>query len=141
MKALKKFIVEYELPYTHRVQVGIQAEDEAAAIQIASEQFDAGSIWDDRACMPLLFDDYEENGDAGIPLEFEVVDVISADGDFPKPDNSVLAIRKRDHANKAAVLLLQACSELDTEPGGLKIDRDMLHAAYTAAMAACLVMG
>jgi hypothetical protein len=34
---MKNYIVEYELPYTHLVRVGIQADDESAAIKLAKD--------------------------------------------------------------------------------------------------------
>jgi len=37
--AMKKFLVEYELPYVHLVRVGIQAKNEESAISIADQAF------------------------------------------------------------------------------------------------------
>lgn len=71
-----KYIVQYTLPYEHRVMVGIEAASPDEAIAKANELFDQGAIWDDTSEVPLLFDDFEENGDAGVPLEFTVEDEV-----------------------------------------------------------------
>ncbi|HIE54997.1 MAG TPA: hypothetical protein EYP90_07445, partial [Chromatiaceae bacterium] len=65
-----KYVVQYTLPYEHRVMVGIEAESREAAIARAEALFDEGEIWQDSAEVPLLFDDYEETGDS--PLIFTV---------------------------------------------------------------------
>lgn len=64
-----RYIIQYTLPYEHRVMVGIEAESREAAIAKAGELFDQGDIWQDSADVPLLSDDFEEQGDAGVPLE------------------------------------------------------------------------
>jgi hypothetical protein len=76
-----KYVIQYTLPYEHRVMVGIEAESRDEAIARANELFDQGDIWDDTPEVPLLFDDFEEQGDAGVPLEFTVEDEVS--GDWP----------------------------------------------------------
>jgi len=63
-----KYIIQYTLPYEHRVKVGIEAESRDAAIARASDLFDQSDIWQDSEEVPLLCDDFEETGDAGIPL-------------------------------------------------------------------------
>ena len=60
MSELKNFAVSYSIDYSHRVIVGVKAENEQAAIKIASNAFDACDIWENTPEMPLLFDDYEE---------------------------------------------------------------------------------
>ena len=74
-----RFIIQYTLPYEHRVMVGIEAESREAAITKAGELFDQGDIWQDSAEVPLLYDDFEEKGDAGVPLEFTVEDEVCGD--------------------------------------------------------------
>ena len=68
--AMKKFLVEYELPYVHLVRVGIQAKNEESAISIADQAFTDCTIWDNTLEMPLLYDDYEETGDSSTPHLF-----------------------------------------------------------------------
>lgn len=48
MEGMKmKYVVQYELPYVHRVQVGIEAGSQEEAIARAQQLFDGGDIWND----------------------------------------------------------------------------------------------
>jgi len=127
-----KYVIQYTLPYEHRVMVGIEAESRTEAITRANELFDQGDIWDDTKDVPLLYDDFEETSDAGIPLEFTVEDEIA--GDWPEPDASVKEVRRRDAAFLAARLLIEAYQHGE-ERGG-SIDWDELDQAYQAALQA-----
>lgn len=127
-----RYIIQYTLPYEHRVMVGIEAESREAAIAKAGELFDQGDIWQDSADVPLLYDDFEEQGDAGVPLEFTVEDEVS--GDWPEPDASVKAIRRRDAAFQTVRLLIEAYRRGE-ERGG-SIDWEDLDQAYRVALEA-----
>lgn len=96
-------IVEYTIDYAHRVQVGIRSESDEVALDKAQAAFDAGTIWDDTAAMPLLFDDYEEK--EGETLDFQVVATVDA---WPVPDASVLQQRRAANAMEACRLLVVA---------------------------------
>lgn len=124
-----KYIVQYTLPYRHRVMVGIEAGGRDEAIARANTLFDQGDIWNDTKEVPLLCDDFEECGDAGIPPEFTIEDVIT--GDWPEPDHSVREIRRREAAFQAARLLVEACRRGGERGGG--ISRDDLDQAFQAA--------
>lgn len=87
------YVVEYELPYSHRVQVGVYADSAETAGQKAEQAFNDGAIWDDTPEMPLLYDDFEETSDAGVALTFNVVEQCEV---FPEPDGCVTAIRRDD---------------------------------------------
>jgi hypothetical protein len=89
---MRRFVVQYELPYTHRVQVGIEAETPEQAIAKAQALFDAGDIWDDTPDVPLLLDDYEEDGDAGVPLEFTIEQELIDGEPWPERDASALQL-------------------------------------------------
>jgi hypothetical protein len=125
-----KYVIQYTLPYEHRVMVGIEAKSREAAITRANEMFEHSDIWDDTTEVPLLYNDFEETGDAGIPLEFTVEDEIS--GDWPEIDDSVKEIRRRDAAFQAAHLLVEAYRR--GEACGGSIDWDDLDQAYQAAL-------
>lgn len=129
---MMKCIIQYTLPYVHRVMVGIEAESRTEAIARANELFDQGDIWNDTKEIPLLYDDFEETGDAGIPLEFTVEEEVS--GDWPEPNASVKEIRRRDAAFQAVRLLVDTYHRGE-ERGG-SIDWDDLDHAYQAALIA-----
>lgn len=103
MPKKKWFVVEYSLDYQHRVQVGVQAKSPEEAETQAQRAFDSGSIWDDTAEMPLLFDDYEETEDN--TLSFVVVAEVSK---CPAPDASVVKIQRENAAMLACRYLVDA---------------------------------
>ena len=103
-----KFIVSYTLPYVHRVMVGIEADTEETALARADAYFNEGSLWDDTSLLPLLFDDYEEQGDSGDVLEFTIEQTLGEGEDYPPPDASVRAIKRGNAARRAAELLVAA---------------------------------
>lgn len=124
-------VVEYELAYTHRVQVGVPSISDQDAIAIAEEAFDNATIWDDKPDMPLLFDDFEET--EGNTLSFNVISTVARLEDLPPKDASVIAAREKEAARKACSLLLQACEEAK------KSGRDSISLADLAA--ACEAAG
>jgi hypothetical protein len=99
----RKFIVEYELPYTHVVRVGISSATPEEAIHKADSKFSDCTLWDDTPEVPLLYDDYEENGDAGDVLKFKVVGEV---GEWPDKDASVKALENDRLARRVCELLL-----------------------------------
>lgn len=132
-----RYIIQYTLPYEHKVMVGIEAESREAAVAKAGELFDQGDIWQDSAEVPLLYDDFEEQGDAGVPLEFTVEDEVC--GDWPEPEASVKEIRRRDAAFQAVRLLVEAYRRGE-ERGG-SIDWDDLDQTYRVALEASETAG
>lgn len=127
-----KYIVQYTLPYEHRVMVGIEAESRDAAIVKAQTLFEQGDFWQDSIEIPLLYDDYDETADAGIPLEFTIESECQVE--WPEPDASVIHIRHRDAAFQAARLLVDAYRRGE-ECGG-SIDWSELDEAYQMALKA-----
>lgn len=119
------FVIEYELPYTHRVQVGVEAESHQDAIVQAEQAFAECTIWDDTAEMPLLFDDYEESNDSGA-LVFKVVATV---GKWPDQDASVIQIQRGDAAMMACRLLVDAGNAAGASDGQINWEK-----AYRAAL-------
>ncbi|SRR5258706_85878 len=129
MSKKRKYAVSYELPYVHLVTVGVRAHSATNAISKARRAFDAGTIWDDSAAMPLLADDFCECGDPGAPLQFtaEAVDAF-------RSDSSVVRMRQEKAARHAAQLLVEAWQRNDAR-GGAE-DWSDLGDAYEAALEA-----
>ena len=98
----KKFVVSYEIDYFHRVSVGVVAEDQAEAQQLAEQAFNEAVIWDDTEAMPLLSDDYHESGDESMAWECELVE------DFPEPDHSVRQLKREQAAMQICRGLVEA---------------------------------
>ncbi|WP_419609000.1 hypothetical protein [Thiolapillus sp.] len=81
---MMKYVVQYTLPYEHRVMVGIEADSPDAAVTNAESLFDEGDIWQDTATVPLLLDDFDETGDS--PLHFTVEQALADEEPWPEPD-------------------------------------------------------
>ena len=128
-----KFIVSYTLPYVHRVMVGIEADTEETAIARADAYFNEGSLWDDTPRLPLLFDDFEEQGDSGDVLEFTIEQTLAEGEAYPAPDASVVAIRRGNAARRAAEMLVAAYRRGE---GTGSVDWEDLNLAYETALLA-----
>jgi hypothetical protein len=124
------FVVEGELDYTHRFQVGIQAADAEQAEAIAEEAMNQGTLFDDVPDMPLLMDRYEEDEDSGSVLQFRV---ISSPTQWPVPaDRSVLLQRAEIAAMACAQALVTAYARAEQSDGG-SVDWSDIDDAYALA--------
>lgn len=97
---MKRFVVQYSLPFDHIVQVGIEAQTPEHAIAKAQALFDAGDIWDDTPEVPLLLDEFEEDGDAGVPLKFTIEQELGSDEPWPERDASALQLSRDQLARR-----------------------------------------
>lgn len=70
---MKEYLVQYTLPYTHIVTVGVTADSAEAACAQARAAFDSGDIWNNTSTMPLLQDYYEENAESDV-LTFHAIE-------------------------------------------------------------------
>lgn len=125
-----RYVLEYELPYVHTVRVGVTAVTDECAIKQASELFEAGTVWDNTDQVPLLYDDYDETGDA--PVTFTVIEKLPADAGWPEAASCVSQIQRREAAFEACRLLVDAFHASDTRVAD--IDYDKLRYAYEVAL-------
>ena len=109
----KKFVVSYEIDYVHRVSVGIEAQDQTEAQQIAEQAFNEALIWDDTQTMPLLSDDYHESGDESMVWECECLE------QWPAPDHSVRQLKSEQAAMQVCRGLVEAYQQGETSSGSI----------------------
>ena len=125
----KKFEVTYSLPYRHYVTIGVSARNIATGIRKVSAAFDNGSLCDDNPAMPILDDDFVEEGNAGEPLNFAGCEV-----DAFVQRSTVLKLRRADAARRACEALV-AAYERGEDCGS--VDWEDVDAAYELALQAC----
>ena len=127
---MKNFIVEYELPYTHLVRVGIQAADEAGAIELAKNAFDQGTIWDNTPDMPLLYDDFEEDDSSPLdePVEFNAEECKV----WPVPAACVKSIVCNAAARRACEWLIHAHESTGTDAARRSLMQAAIQEAFLA---------
>ena len=128
---MTKYVVTYTLPYEHVVRVGIEADTAQAAQTIAESAFNDGVLWDNTPTMPLLMDEFEETGDAGVPVLFQATPVTQ----WPGPDNSVLKAQHDKTAHEVARQLIELYQQA-RERNEAFISRDRLFDLYQLALAA-----
>ena len=109
----KKFVVSYVLDYVHAVSVGIEAQDQAEALDIAEQAFNEALIWDNTETMPLLSDDYLESGDEGMVWACEQVE------QFPEPDGSVRQLNREQAAFRVCRGLVEAYQRGEASGGSI----------------------
>lgn len=130
---MTKYVVTYALPYEHLVRIGIEAQTAEAAEALAETAFKDGVLWDDTPTMRLLMDEYEETGDAGVPVTFRATPVT----EWPEPDNSVLKALRDKTAHQVARQLIGLYQQA-RERNEAFISRDRLFDLYQLALAADL---
>ncbi|MDA8120234.1 MAG: hypothetical protein M0Z85_09415 [Gammaproteobacteria bacterium] len=131
---MPKFVVEYELPYTHVVSVGIEAPTAEAACKKAEDLFNNGSLLDNTKDCPVLSDEYLEDGDAGVPIEFRVTPVEA----YPSPD----ALVQKDQGYAAAIAALKVlCQAYKAGEKTSEVAWEDLNQAYEEADTALRLLG
>ena len=108
--------------------MGIEAQDQAEAQQIAKQAFNEALIWDNTEALPLLSDDYQESGDERMVWECERVK------QFPDPDHSVQRLKQEQAAFRVCRGLIEAYQQ--GEVSGGSIDWEDLDQLLTLAMEA-----
>jgi len=125
---MSKHIIRYRMPFVHEVHIGIEAESQEEALQIARELLEAGrEVPLNNPLFPVLRDSLTE-ADGATP-QYAVLKRVDTKH-WPQPDDSVDMLRRRHFANLAASLLVQAIERQDA------IDRELLDQAYLAALSA-----
>jgi hypothetical protein len=124
----RKFVVSYGIDYIHRVSVGIEAQDQAEAQQIAEQAFNEALIWDDTETMPLLSDEYHESGDESMAWECEQVE------QYPEPDHSVRQLNKEQAAFRVCRGLIEVYQRGEVSAGS--VDWEDLNQLLTLALEA-----
>ena len=122
-----KRIVECKVPFVREVRIGIDAATDEDAIWIAQELMESPDLPLDNPIFPVLRDALEEADEPNTACR--VVEILPHDQEWPLPDCSVSALRRRIEASRAAQLLVEALS-------GPEPDEDLLAAAYAAALRA-----
>jgi hypothetical protein len=126
----QKFVVSYQLDYVHSVSVGIEAQDQAEAQQIAEQAFNDAVIWDDSETMPLLSDDYHEAGDEAMVWDCEPVE------HYPEADYSVQRLKQEQAAFRVCRGLIEAYQQGEASGGSIAWeDLDQLLPLALEAMA------
>ena len=128
---MTKYVVTYTLPYEHLVRIGIEAQTAEGAEALAETAFKDGILWDNPPTMRLLMDEYEETGDAGVPVTFHATPVT----EWPEPDNSVLKAQHDKTAHQVARQLIGLYQQA-RERNEAFISRDRLFDLYQLALAA-----
>jgi len=127
---MSKHIIQYRMPFVHEVHVGIEADSEEEALQIAREQLESGQeIPVNNPLYPVFRDTLREAENA--TPRYTVLEHIEAPH-WPKPDDSVEAIQRRHFANLASRLLVQA---FEGKRQG-EFDRELIEQAHLAALPA-----
>ena len=109
----QKFVVSYQLDYVHSVSVGIEAQNQAEAQQIAKQAFNEALIWDNTEALPLLSDDYHESEDEYMVWECERVE------QFPEPDHSVQRLKQEQAAFRVCRGLIEAYQRGEASGGSI----------------------
>jgi hypothetical protein len=125
----KKFEVTYSLPYRHYVTIGVSARNLATGIRKVSAAFDDASLWEDKPAMPILDDDFVEEGDPGEALNFEGREV-----DAFIPRSTVLKLRREQMARRACETLV-AAYQRGADSGSVAWED--INAAHALALQAC----
>lgn len=126
---MNKFEVSYSLPNRDYVTIGVEANDAASAVEKVKAAFDDATLWDDLPHMPILDDDYEEDGDAGEALAFECKEVNAF---VVRP--SMLEERRLQAAQRACAALMDAFANRTPSDPMTWCD---IEPAFALALAAC----
>ena len=93
--------------------MGIEARDQAEALQVAEQAFNKAVIWDDTEALPLLSDDYHESGDECMAWECERVE------QFPESDHSVQRLKQEQAAFRVCRGLIEAYQQGEVSGGSI----------------------
>lgn len=128
---MPKYVVQYTLPYQHIVRVGIDAEDEEAALDHGLALSESGQLWDDTDEVPLFADYYEEDTWCGHGVDFTVEDKVDV---WPERSESEEMSIRYVHAMEAACLLVEAYKRAEEDGGS--VEWEDIDAAHELALKA-----
>lgn len=120
---LPAFIATIDVDYVQRVVVGVEASHREHAMQLLKRAFDAGTLWNDSATLPILMHAFEPVNPDG-PMQLASLDEVD---ELPPPDPSVATMR----CIGASHALLRFARTIDASyvEAGPQPDRDSKHVA------------
>ncbi len=101
--------------YTHRIDLGVEADSAAEAVAIAADNISDMTIWEDTDEQAVLAERFCEDLNGG-KLGFEVVERLIEGDPWPAPEASILRKRSDSDARAIVAYLYEAFPERGERP-------------------------